>query len=397
LDEGCSTILAAFLIEESIEMKRLALLVAVACGLLVGTGASRVVADELPKDIQACVDKGLNWMAKNQYRDGHWEAMGSQYPVTMTALGGMAFLMEGSTIKEGKYAENIKRAVEWLMVRAQPNGMLGNPNHPGEAGRYMYGHGFATLFLASVYGEEEEADRRKKLEAILTRAVEFIGKAQTSRKGAKTGRDCGGWGYVSAADGGNFDEGSVTVTQLQAVRAARNAGIVVPKEIIDKGITYLEECTNAQGGIIYSLGGGGGGEGRPALTAAAICCGFSTGEYGEGNNAKLIKQWLQFSKTNVPLGLGGAARFGHDEYTHYYLAQTMYVLGDNGWAKLWPESKESDRLTWAKYKKSVFDGLKNSQTSDGSWQGGHVGPVFITAVHLTILQLDKGTLPIYQH
>src|SRR6266542_5880234 len=163
-------------------MRSAPLLAALACGLLLPLlGAGRAPADEIAPEYRATVEKGLEWMAKNQNRDGHWEAMGQQYPVTMTALGGMAFLMEGSTIREGKYADRIRRAVDWLMVRSQPNGLLGNPNHPGEAGRYMYGHGFALLFLASVYGEEEDGDRRKKLEDILTRSVQFSGKAQTSR------------------------------------------------------------------------------------------------------------------------------------------------------------------------------------------------------------------------
>ncbi len=383
-------------------MKRLPLLVALACAALAWAGAGRVAAEELPKDIQACVDKGLQWMAKNQYRDGHWEAAGSQYPVTMTALGGMSFLMEGSTIREGKYSENIRRAVDWLMVRSQPNGLIGNPNHPGEAGRYMYGQGFATMFLACVYGEEEDPDRRKKLEDILTRAVEFIGKAQTDRQGQKTGKKVGGWGYVSAQDGGGFDEGSVTVTQLQGLRAARNAGIPVAKEIIEKAEAYLDECTNVDlkapsGGIIYSLGGGGGGDGRPALTAAGLICYFSAGHYGltDDRYDTRVKQWIKFVQVQVPMGLGGAARFGHDEYTHYYLAQACYVMGEDRYAKMFPNSKDKP-LTWSRYKKEVFDGIKNSQTSDGSWQGGHVGPVFITAVHLAILQLDKGTLPLYQ-
>ena len=65
-------------------------------------------------------------------------------PITMTGIGGMAMLMEGSTIREGKYKDNIRRAVDWLMAHSMPNGMIGNPNIPGEAGRYMYGHGFAT-------------------------------------------------------------------------------------------------------------------------------------------------------------------------------------------------------------------------------------------------------------
>jgi hypothetical protein len=232
------------------------------------------------------------------------------------------------------------------MDRAQPNGLIGNPNNATESNRYMYGHGFGMLFLASVYGEEEDGDRRKKLEKILTKGAEFTGKAQTDR---------GGWGYVSAADGGNFDEGSVTITQLQGLRAARNAGIVVPKSIIDKANKYLKDSTTPRGGVIYSLAHGGpnnGGE-RPPLTAAAVACAFSAGEY----NSDLAKKWLEYCRMAIP---------------------------------------KEDQLTWSKYKKEMFDHLVSSQNRDGSWSGGYIGPVFTTATYLTILQLENGNLPIYQ-
>jgi hypothetical protein len=361
-------------------MKSSAILAAVAAlaAALVLPAQSR--ADELPKEYRDCVDKGLQWLAKQQAPDGHWEVPGQGYYITMTGLSGMALLMEGSTIREGKYSTNIRKAVDYLIARSQPNGLIGNVNTPGEAGRYMYGHGFATLFLASVYGEEDEGDRRRKLEDVLTRAVKFSRDAQTSR---------GGYGYISAKDGGDFDEGSVTVTQVQAARAARNAGIAVPKDLIDNAIKYLKDSTS-NGGVIYSLAGGGGGDGRPALTAAAISCGFSAGQYDN----PLVKEWFKFCNTHIPLGAGG--RFGHDEYTHYYYAQALYVLGDDGWGKMFPKEKDADHMTWSKYRKATFDNLKNSQGADGSWTGGMIGPVFITSIHLTILQLDNATLPIYQ-
>jgi hypothetical protein len=44
----------------------------------------------------------------------------------------------------------------------------------------------------------------------------------------------------------------------------------------------------------------------------------------------------------------------------------------------------------------MFDHLLRMQSSDGSWNGGFVGPIFATTAYLTILQLDNGTLPIYQ-
>ncbi len=363
-----------------------------------GARPNKARSDELPAEFQECVSRGLGWLSKTQSKDGHWEAFGGQYPLTMTSLSAMAMLMEGSTIREGKYSDNIRRSVDWLMARSMPNGMLGNPNIPGEAGRYMYGHGYALLYLSNIYGEEEEAGRRKQLEDILTRAAKFTRDAQTQRvsarfKDLKTGKaqKLGGWGYVSAKEGNNFDEGSVTVTQVQALRAARDAGISVPPEAIQEAINYLQESTNDQGGVIYSLAGGGGGEGRPALTSAAVSCGFSAVDY----DSPLVKKWLLFASAAVqPVG---DVRFGqHDEYTHYYFAQAIYKLGEEGWGKLFPESKESERLKWSTYRNNTFPKLKAQQTTDGSWQGGQVGPAFITAVHLAILQLDNGCLPIYQ-
>jgi len=338
--------------------------------------------DELEAQYKEVVNKGIQWVVSQQHRDGHWEANGGQYPTTMTGLSGMVLLMEGSTLREGKHAERIRRAVDWLVERSQRNGLIGNPNNPTETDRYMYGHGFSLLFLSCAYGEEEDGERRKKLEDVLTKAVDFCSKAQTAR---------GGWGYVSSADGNGFDEGSVTITQVQALRAARNAGIVVPKETINKAQEYLEKCTTPRGGVIYRLAHGqaaNGGE-RPPLTAAAIACMFSAGQY----DSPTAKKWLNFCKTAIAIGAG---RMGHDEYTHYYWAQVLYILGENGYAKIYPESKPDDRLTWSKYKKEMFKHLANTQGRDGSWQGSYVGPIFSTTVYLTILQLDNSTLPIYQ-
>jgi len=357
-------------------------------------------SEDVPQDYRETVRKGLEWLARQQARDGHLEATGGQYPITMTALGGMAYLMEGSTLREGKYRDNIRRAVDFLMSRAQKggtnDGMIGNPNIPGESGRYMYGHGFSMLFLATVYGDEEDNDRRRRLEDLLARAAKFSFNAQTVREINRGGKSVkfGGWGYVSAKEGSNFDEGSVTITQVQALRAVRNAGIEVPPEAIQRAGVYLEECTNAEGGIIYQYGGGGGGDGRPALTAAAIACGISAGDYFKEPSIQFVKKWFQFCQKR--LGTLGGNRTGHDEYTHYYFAQAVYMLGDDGYKKLFPGAKESDTLTWTKYRKETFDNLVRTQGADGSWTGGHVGPVFITSVHVCIMQLDKACLPIYQ-
>ncbi len=354
-----------------------------ACAV-VGT-ATMAPAQEARKrtDVDATIDKGLEWLRRTQAADGHWEVPGGQYPTSMTALAGMCLLMEGSTPREGKYSDNLLKAVNWFMQRSQANGLLGNPNNATESSRYMYGHGFGLLFLASAYGEEEDAERRKKLEGMLTRAVEFCGKAQTDR---------GGWGYLSAKEGNNFDEGSVTITQLQGLRAARNAGIVVPKTIIDKATKYLRDSTTPRGGVIYSLATGGGaaaGQERPALTAAAVACAFASGQYQD----EYAKKWIKYCKDNIPVGRN---RVQHDEYQSYYFAQAVYVLGDDRYGDLFPDQPDKKSwLTWSGYREAMFEHLKAQQNPDGSWSSGYIGPVFSTAVNLTILQLDKAVVPIY--
>jgi hypothetical protein len=355
--------------------------------------------EDLKKRVEEAVEKGLEWLKKNQAQDGHWEAQGQQYPTTMTALAGMCFLMEGSTLKEGKYSDQVQKAVNWFLAanRQQPTGLLGDVRNPTETQRYMYGHGFGVMFLASVYGEEEDKDQRDKLEKALKKGVEFIGKAQTSKKHRKAeGKevDVGGWGYVSANEGGNFDEGSVTITQVQALRAARNAGIPVPKETIDKAVAYLEACTTPRGGVIYSYAGSNGnalnGQERAPITAAAVSCSFGAGQY----KGELAKKWVKFCKDNIPIAKG---RLNHDEYQSYYFSQFVYILGDDRYGEMFPKEDKSTWLTWSKYKESMYPYLIDSQDKNsGAWSSGYIGQVFSTSVNLSILQLEKGILPIYQ-
>lgn len=347
------------------------------------------------------VEAGLQWLAKNQARDGHWDVPpGGSHPIPMTALAGMAFLCEGSTMTQGKYSKEIELAVEYLLGRVtKKTGLIGRADDQREQQRYMYGHGFATMFLAQVYGEEPDGGRRKELEKVLTAAVLFIGKAQTN---------LGGWGYVSAADGSDFDEGSVTITQLQALRACKNAGIPVPKEVIDKAGEYLRKSSvissrsdnpmTEEAGVTYSLRGGGGGGIRPPLTAAGICCMFSSGEY---NNEMALK-WINYCQKYIPIDKTGRDSFGHWEYTHLYYSQVLYVLGEDRHAKMRPDfakreaEGEKKLLKWSRYREVIFDYLANKQSPDGSWNSGAVGPVYSTALHLIIMQLDKAHLPIYQ-
>ncbi len=332
-----------------------AVAVMVSIGVSTGFAASPRVDD--------VVAGGVEWLASKQSRRGSWSANESRYPTAITALAGTALLMEGSTTSQGRYADPIRRAVDYLVSRARPNGLIGDPTGDD---RYTYGHGFAMLFLSQVLGEEEDERRREELVGVLTRAVEFSGRAQTKD---------GGWGYVSAKDGNDFDEGSTTITQVQGLRGCRNAGIPVPREIIDKAIAYIHACTLPDGGVQYSSKGGGG---RPAISAAAIACLFNAGEEDDTH----VPRMLAYAEKH----LGNIANnsFGHWHYAHFYYAQVMYREGGR---------------TWETYRDEIERRLVSEARRDRtgtSWSQGYIGEVYTTATNLIILQLDKGTLPIYQ-
>lgn len=318
-----------------------------------------------PKSEQV-ITQGLDWLAFQQHKLGHWNAQG-RYPTAMTALAGMAFLCEGSTTTQGKYAENLRRAVDFLTRRTRSNGLIGDVGDD----RYTYGHGFAMLFLSQVLGEEEDLERRQELLEVLTRAVIFTGQAQTK---------AGGWGYVSAKDGSGYDEGSTTITQVQGLRGCRNAGIPVPKEIIDSAVKYIHRCTNKnEGGVNYSSKGGGS---RPAITAAAIACLYNAGEYDDTYVPKMkeyCRKHLQPKSHDT---------FGHWHYAHFYYSQVKYREGGDEWQNYIETIRprliqEADIVDMGDRKLAV-------------WKQGFVGEVYTTALNLIILQMDKACLPIYQ-
>ena len=347
-------------------MTRRMLFALTACGLLTSPPLAR--AEKLDPKIEQAIQMATDYLARDQRRQGYWEAAGGQYRVAMTALAANALLASGSTTTRGPYAKQVRLAVDYLVSMSRPNGLIGFPNDY----HYTYGHGFSMLFLSQVYGEEEDAERRTELRRVLTKAVEFCADAQTPE---------GGWGYVSAKDGNNFDEGSTCITQVQGLRACRDAGIPVPKAIIDRGKEYVWKCTiktgSQAGGVQYSIRGGGA---RPPITAAGVAAMFSFGEY-ESERAKLM---LDFCKKNVWPANSTSQLSGHWHYTHYYYAQVMYRMEDQ----------------WPKYLDDIGGQLVKTQTTagqnKGAWTDGHIGPVYTTAINATILQLGKGYLPIYQ-
>ena len=318
---------------------------------------------EITPATRDAIAKGLEYLASQQNRDGSWRSHGGTgtYPVAMTSLCGLAMLSSGSTPTQGPYARNVSSALTFLLKSARRDGLIAQLE---EESHCMHGHGFATLFLAQCYGMAEDTRRRAEIRLTLQRAVKLIARSQSA---------AGGWLYTPDSTG---DEGSVTVTQVQGLRACRNAGIAVPKRVIDDAMKYLENSTNPDGGIRYQVKDSG--PSRPAITAAAVVCWFNGGMYDE----PLAKKALEFAEQSLSPRRGRNVRyFGHYFYAHLYMSQAMYLSGDEKWLPYFEVMREH---------------LIDTQNDDGSWDGDHVGSSYGTAIALYILHLPYKNLPINQ-
>src|SRR5436853_5499457 len=120
----------------------------------------------------------------------------------------------GNLPGRGKYGDNVQKALDFVIANTQESRLIASDNSHGS----MYGHGFATLFLGEVYGMTGNEDVKERLQ----KAVSLIEKTQNPE---------GGWRYQPAPYDADI---SVTICQVMALRAARDAGIKVDKGVIDK-------------------------------------------------------------------------------------------------------------------------------------------------------------------
>src|SRR6516164_9548647 len=201
------------------------------------------IGEAVPRDVRELYDKGLQFLVKTQSENGDWP--GGQSGPGITGLALMVFLASGDDPNFGVYANNVRRAVRKIITDQDPNtGYLGNS---------MYHHGFGMLGLAEAYGAVDDRQvwpggkKPRSIGAALELAVRA---AITSQKK----NPLGAWRYSpDATDADTSVSGAVLVGLL----AARNAGIEVSDECIDKAISYYTKMTAPSGQVAYSGGLGG--------------------------------------------------------------------------------------------------------------------------------------------
>lgn len=339
---------------------------------------------------QKATDAGLAFLASTQRENGSWRGdvgfkVNSNYNVTrhdayhvgVTALAVMAFLANGELPGKGKYGRVVDKAVDFLLSCVHENGYVEN------SGTRMYSHAFATLALGEVYGMTP----RKDVRTALQRSIDLISQCQNEE---------GGWRYKPFAQESDM---SITVCQVMALRAARNSGIYVPRNVIDDAVKYVRDSAGSDQRRSYRRsyhfgrspwnGGVFRYQKRPdarasfSLTAAGVTTLFGAGVYDD----PLIERGLTYLMDNYDQFAqhwgGGGSEHYFFYYGNYYAVQALYMAGGRRWRTYFHDMREY-LLRWQ-------DPVR------GSWEC-RTGPGrnFATAVAVLILSIEYKYLPIFQ-
>jgi hypothetical protein len=339
--------------------------------LLFSLAAPLVHAQDPQKQrVDAALKKATDFLISQQQENGAIAEKGIRPDVTMTSLAILAMGALGhqpaDPTPEGRA---MKKGLDFVLKpgNQEPDGYFGKSD-----GSRMYGHGIISLMLAEMLGMGADEKQDAAIRERCRKAIELILRSQRMPKNE---HNRGGWRYTpDAAD----SDMSVTCWQVMALRAARNAGMDVPKESIDLAVRYIKslyssgERRGGPGGFGYASKGTELSTTAEGLLALQVC-GEYEAEETKGASDRLLQK-----------GLRSGDKWFY--YTAYYLAQGMYQRGEK-------YATEGRRM--------IYDAVLPLQRGDGSWEGEggeerQGGKVYATSLAMLSLAVKNHFLPIYQ-
>lgn len=304
------------------------------------------------------VERGLEFLAAHQDAQG---SFGGGYggSTGIVALAGMAFLSKGYTPGQGKYSENIKRSIDYILGSQQSNGLL---DKGGSGSGVMYAHNISTLFLSECSGMVEP-ETQDKLDRVLGNATRLILAAQAVEKSE---RHQGGWRYKPDSLDSDL---SCSGWALMALRSAKLNGAPVPDAAIKSSVEYvLRNHDPKSGSFGYSDPNGH----STTLTGCGLLCLELSGFHGTDSTYRAGDFILQNHQKIVGSG--------HEIYANYYNAQAMFQLGGK---------------YWEQYAEWMYPHYISTQAANGSWPA-KISPIYGTAMIVLSFSVPYRQLPIYQ-
>ena len=300
---------------------------------------------QVPPEVERIYTKGLKYLVQNQGEDGSYPGNYGGEPA-IAGLGILAMLAHGEDPNFGPYSKAIKKGLEKIFNQTKAdNGYIGSS---------MYNHGFATLALAECYGAVND----ERIAPALQKAVDLILTSQ-SKNPTKA------WRYMPESQDG---DSTVSGACFVALVAARNAGLKVPDKAIDDALKFYADCqTPTDGSIGYVPRSGSHGGCTTAIGVAVYA-------YARKKDAPVFQKALKAMMAQEEQATS------YPFYFEYYAAQAYF---------------QGDVKQWQAWNQKLIKKLGDSQSADGSWEGG-MGPGMSTTMGLLSLALNYRYLPIYE-
>jgi len=313
------------------------------------------------------VARGLEWLKRNQNRDGMWSLTGpysqgapTENRAAATAMALLAFQGHGSTHKSGPYQSIVARG--WNALIKKQDGE-GNFFFTGGHHHRLYTHAQATIALCELYAMTND----QTLKAPAEKALSYCFAAQSPQ---------GGWRY---SPGGSSDT-SVTGWFVMALQSGRMAGLTVPVVNLERISAYLDTATT-DAGIRYAYMPG------QSDTLSMTAVGLLGREYlGWKQSDPRLVQGLDYLGRN-PINFAQM-----DVYYWYHCTQAMHHMGGEHWQQ------------WnSVMRQSIPEEQLKTGNERGSWAPsrdlhGHLGGrLYTTCLCVYMLEVYYRHLPLYKH
>jgi hypothetical protein len=318
----------------------------------------------VPSAVRLINERGLTYLAETQQEDGAWRGRINNGSA-ITGICVMAFMASGADSDFGPYAENIRRALRRVILDQDPKtGHITGGGHGS-----MYHHGLALLALSEAYGvvnerllwqgSEVPVEERRTLGQALELAVRCALTAQKKNSYSA-------WRYSPESQDADT---TVSGTVLMGLLGARNAGIEIPNEAIEKALDFFKLNTMRDGNVSYQPAQGhGDGMCRASIATLVYAVGKRKDLPEYKAAAAFIKQRIDQDVNQYPF------------YTRYYMAQALF---------------HSDIEAWKTWNHRIVEKLQKMQQVDGSISSPY-GQAYGTGMSLLALALNYRLLPVYE-
>lgn len=375
-----------------------------------GEGLDQSFYLKIPGKVLSSIDRGLDWLDDAQQNDGGWGA-GShsrqdirdphavQSDPATTAMVAMALHRAGSDLHQGKHSRQIRKALNYLLdvvEEADANATnittITNTQPQIKLGRNI-DVVLTSQFLTNILPEtEDDPQFRQRVKRAMRKCVGMIEDGQQAN-GAQSGS---GWAGVLQSS-----------FATSALESAKDAGIEVDEEMLDKSREYQKQNINpstndvvtesAAGIVLYSVSGSA--RATAAETAEAKETIRKAKKEGLVKNEEVTVENLKKAGMSEPKAMKYATSYKINQSAKR-LAQDDNVMtgfGNNGGEEFLSYLQTGEGLImskdmdWHKWYDKMSGRMLDIQNNDGSWSGHHciTSPVFCTATCLLILSVNN--------